>query len=66
MDEHRTPREPIVEPIELGIYRPTCHAETFDGTYRRQCTRPATFLRDGVEVCRQHARLARINQWPGD
>jgi hypothetical protein len=32
-----------------------CRAETFDGIEPGRCTRPASFLRDGLAVCRQHA-----------
>jgi hypothetical protein len=34
-----------------------CKAGTFDGTERRQCTRPASAERDGIPVCRQHAKV---------
>lgn len=54
------PSPPVIVPIDPATHRPACRAETFDGAYRRQCTRPASFLRDGLEVCRQHARLERI------
>ena len=37
-----------------------CEAETFDGSDRRRCTRPASAARDGHETCKQHARLARV------
>ena len=50
--------DPVIVAIDPSTHRPICHAETFDGTYRRQCTRPASFTRDGLEVCRQHVRLA--------
>lgn len=49
---------PVVAPIDPTTHRISCRAETFDGTHHRQCTRPASFTRDGLEVCRQHARLA--------
>jgi hypothetical protein len=52
--------DPVIAPLDPASARIACHAETFDGTYRRQCTRPASFTRDGLPVCRQHARLARI------
>jgi hypothetical protein len=35
-----------------------CKAQAFDGTEPRQCTRPASAERDGIPVCRQHARVA--------
>lgn len=48
---------PVILAIDPATHRPSCRAETFDGTYHRQCTRPASFLRDGLEVCRQHVAL---------
>lgn len=47
----------VIRAIDPATHRITCRAETFDGVYRRQCTRPARFTRDGLEVCNQHARL---------
>jgi hypothetical protein len=41
-----------------------CGAETFDGTEARRCTRPASQVRDGLLVCRQHERL-QIVHWAG-
>lgn len=38
----------------------SCRAETFDGIDRKRCTRPASFLRDGLAVCRQHGHLEHI------
>lgn len=41
-----------------------CGARTFDGVDYRRCTRPASSARDGMAVCKQHARLARVT-WAG-
>jgi hypothetical protein len=41
-----------------------CGAETFDGTERRRCTRPASQVRDGLLVCKQHERLDSV-RWAG-
>jgi hypothetical protein len=43
--------------------RASCEAETFDGRVRRQCTRPASQDRDGLRVCKQHARLDRVRRY---
>lgn len=40
-----------------------CGAEVFDGTEPRQCSRPASSERDGIRVCKQHAKLARLHAW---
>ena len=40
-----------------------CAAQTFDGIEPRQCTRPASGDRDGLAVCRQHAKLDRVTAW---
>ncbi len=53
-------REPIVAPFDPATERVACQAETFDGSHRRQCTRPASFTRDGLLVCKQHVRLERL------
>jgi hypothetical protein len=37
-----------------------CRAETFDGIEPKRCTRPASFLRDGLAVCIQHGHLDRV------
>jgi hypothetical protein len=54
------PVEPVVLALDATAGPVACRAETFDGIERRRCTRPASFSRDGIEVCRQHARLPRI------
>jgi hypothetical protein len=42
----RKSRRPAMEiPVEIR-----CGAETFDGTERRRCTRPASQVRDGLLV----------------
>ena len=40
-----------------------CAAQTFDGIEPRQCTRPASADRDGLAVCRQHAKLDHVTAW---
>jgi hypothetical protein len=53
-------RRPAMEmPAEIK-----CGAETFDGTERKRCTRPASQVRDGLLVCRQHERLEFVS-WAG-
>jgi hypothetical protein len=56
----RKSRRPAMEiPLEIR-----CGAETFDGTERRRCTRPASQIRDGLLVCKQHERLESVS-WAG-
>jgi hypothetical protein len=56
----RKSRRPAMEiPVEIR-----CGAETFDGTERRRCTRPASQVRDGLLVCKQHERLEFVF-WAG-
>ena len=54
------PRRPEMD-IPVGI---RCGAETFDGIELRRCTRPASQIRDGLLVCRQHERLDFVS-WAG-
>jgi len=51
-------------PAPPDISRVKCGAETFDGTERRRCTRPASQVRDGLLVCKQHERV-EIVYWVG-
>jgi hypothetical protein len=53
-------KRPAVD-IPKGI---RCGAETFDGIEARRCTRPASQVRDGLLVCRQHERLDFVS-WAG-
>jgi len=49
------------EPDTRGV---KCGAETFDGTEARRCTRPASQIRDGLLVCKQHERVQLV-YWAG-
>lgn len=51
------PSDIALEPIAKGE---RCGAGTFDGLDRKQCRRPASFRREGLPVCRQHARLPML------
>lgn len=46
-----------LEPIPKGTQ---CGALTFDGLDRRRCKRPASYRRDGLTICKQHARLPLV------
>jgi hypothetical protein len=48
------------ELVTLPAGSGACRAETFDGRERRRCTRPASFLRDGLACCAQHSRLDNV------
>jgi hypothetical protein len=49
------PRSDVeLEPLPKGE---RCGAQAFDGLTRRRCKRPASYRRDGLAICKQHARL---------
>jgi hypothetical protein len=49
--------------VPLPMGSGACRAETFDGIEPKRCTRPASFLRDGLAVCIQHGHLDHIRPY---
>jgi hypothetical protein len=54
---------PQLVALDPTAARVDCAAETYDGVTHRRCTRPASFTRDGLLLCWQHAKLPNAHRY---